>query len=122
MVKQTIDERRQYIRAKHVLSMEYRIVKSRRKTFDDEWHLTTTENMSVGGLAFYSDVDARLEDTLEIKVTMSGILDIYTGYGRVVRYFKKKNAAFAAIGIKFTEKKKTSRRSAKSYDLAKKRI
>ena len=55
MVKQMTDERRFWVRAKRVLSIQYRLIKSRRKEIDRAWHLSTTQDMSYGGLSFYTD-------------------------------------------------------------------
>ena len=111
-------ERRKHIRAKRVLSIQYRIIKSRRKVPDKEWHLSTTYDMSLGGLSFYSDVELKKGETLEIKVVMSGLLDVYKGTAKVVRIEKKKTGAHFLVGIKLIAA--TSSRRAKSYSTKKK--
>lgn len=114
MVKQAFIERRNAVRAKRVLSIEYRLVKSRKRLIDKTWGLSTTQDMSIEGLAFYADREFCVSDVLEIRVTMSGVLDIFNGFCRVVRTYQKKNAAFYFIAVKLLETYPVKRR-AKSY-------
>jgi hypothetical protein len=111
MKKQMAEERRFWVRAKRVLSIQYRLVKSRRKSADGSWHLSTTQDMSFGGLSFYTDQEYRKEDVLELHVVMSGILDIFNGLGKVVRVEKKATGSYFLVAVKFVEQK----RQAKSY-------
>jgi len=114
MVKKLTTERRKHLRAKRVLSIQYRINKSKTKKPDKAWSLSTTEDMSLGGLSFYTDRELRVGDILETKVVMSGILDIFSGYAKVVRVERKREAAHFLIGVKFVNK--TSKfRSAKQH-------
>jgi hypothetical protein len=103
MVKQSVEERRQAIRAKRILSIQYRLAKSKNKESDKTWHLSTTYDMSVLGLSFLSEVPYYAGDSLELHVVMSGVLDIFKGSGRVVRVERKENAAFYLIAVKFVE-------------------
>jgi|GEM_PF-665039 len=115
MVKQSAEERRQEIRAKRILSIQYRIVRSRVKNFDSRWHLSTTSDMSLSGIAFLSDIPLQIDDLIELQVVMSGILDICKGYGKVIRVEKKATGAFYMAAVKFIEsplKKKRSKSSA----------
>ena len=112
MVKQTLEERRNGIRAKRILSIQYRLVKSKIKNKNGDWHLSTTEDMSVSGLSFLSEHAFTPGDILEVQVVMSGVLDIYNGLARVVRTDRKKTAAYYLVGVKFVLGKS---RSAKSY-------
>ena len=118
MVKQTVDERRHSVRAKRVLSIEYRLNKNSRKHADTEWHLSTTQDMSLGGLAFYTDIEYKEGDILELHVVMSGILDIFNGYGKIVRIDKKQSGTYFLVAVKFINNK-LNRRRAKSYRSAK---
>ena len=79
------------------------MVKSRYKDGDTQWHLSTTHDMSLLGLAFLSDVPYAIDDALELHVVMSGILDIYKGYGKVVRVERKTTGAFYLIAVKFVD-------------------
>ena len=121
MVKQSVAERRQAVRAKRVLSIQYRLEKSRFKTTDKEWHLSTTQDMSIAGLSFLSDTAYNPGDILEVKVIMSGILDIYSGLVKVVRVERKKGAAFYFIGVKFSDSKLKNRK-AKSFSSGSNRL
>ena len=114
MVKQVRSERRSYVRAKRVMSIQFRIVKSRRRKIYSDWYISTTKDMSIGGLAFYTDQDLRVNDVLEIKVSMSGILDIFKGFAKVLRVERKRTAAHYLVAIKII-KKAGRARSAKSY-------
>lgn len=118
MVKQIVDERRHSVRAKRVLSIEFRLNKSSRKTANTEWHLSTTQDMSLGGLAFYTDIEYKEGDILELHVVMSGILDIFNGYGKIVRIDKKRSGSYYLVAVKFLTNK-LNRRNAKSYQPAK---
>lgn len=108
-----VAERRSAIRAKRVLSIQFRLLQTSRKGATTEWHLSTTYDMSLGGIAFYTDQEFRTGDILEVEVVMSGILDIYKGLGRVVRVERKRGAAHYLTAIKLVSKKES--RQAKSY-------
>jgi len=114
MVKQSGEERRFWVRAKRVLSIEYKLVKTRRKTAEHSWHLSTTQDMSYGGLSFYTEHELKKDEVLEMRVVMSGILDIFSGFGRIVRVEKKESADYYLIGVKFVERIRRSR-GAKSW-------
>ena len=118
MVKSVVKERRNFLRAKRVLSLQYRLVSRQGKGNGNPWHLSMTEDMSVGGLTFYSDQELRVSDTLELIVAMSGVLDIYKGYAKVVRVERKKSAAFCFLAVKYLEDAPKNRR-AKNYLLKK---
>ena len=110
MVKQSMNEKRQALRAKRILSIQYRIVKTKVRKADKRWHLSTTHDMSFLGLAFFSDIPLHIDDIIELNVVMSGILDIFKGYGKVVRVEKKITGAFFLVAIKFVDYKKIPRR------------
>ncbi len=110
MVKLTVEEKRRYIRAKRILSIEFRLARSKGKNRDNAWHLSTTHDMSLGGLSFYTDVEFQVEDFLELRVVMSGILDIFKGYGQVVRVERKRTGAHYLVAIKFIGKELFSKK------------
>ena len=114
MVKQITVERRNWIRARRILSIEYRLKKNSRKPFDVDWHLSTTQDMSLGGLTFYTDQEYKTGDTLELHVVMSGILDIFNGYGKIIRMEKKRSGTYFLVAVKFINDRLTYRK-AKSY-------
>lgn len=114
MNKPTGEERRQAIRARRILSIQFRLVKSRRKNADTNWHLSTTHDMSILGISFLSDVPYQIDDVLELQVVMSGILDIFKGHGKVVRVEKKATGAAFMMAVKFIDKKESSSKAKKS--------
>lgn len=101
MVKAIIKERRGWPRAKRILSIEYRLFKSRRRQADRSWHLSTTENVSAEGLAFYSDLEYRTGDVLDLRVVMSGVLDIFNGRGEIIRVDQKRTGACFFVAVRF---------------------
>ena len=105
MAKPTVkDDRRAHIRAKRVLSIEYRLFKKTHKRMDNAWKLSITHDMSAGGLSFYTDSQFASGDLIELRVVLSGLLDIFNGYGRVIRTQKKKTGAFSFVALRFEEK------------------
>ena len=121
MVERNIEERRAFMRAKRILSVRHRLVNRQNKNVRVEWHLSMTEDMSAGGLLFSSAVHYLLNDIVEVHVVMSGVLDIFRGYGRVVRVEKKDGAAFFWVAVQYTALKQKATRSAKSF-LTRKRL
>lgn len=103
MVKQEIQERRRAVRAQRILSIQYRLVSSKMRNVDRHWHLSTTHDMSANGLSFLSDIVYRIDDILELQVVMSGVLDVFKGYGQVVRIDKKDTGSFCFIAVKFVK-------------------
>ena len=105
MVKQLNDERREYIRAKRILSVRHRLVKRKNKPMYDFWYLSTTEDMSVNGLLFTSAMPYQRGDIIEFEIVMSGVLDIFRGYGKVVRVQKKESGAFYSVAVQYIDVK-----------------
>lgn len=114
MVQQNTSERRDYVRAKRVLSIQYRLKKSKGKKVESEWDLSTTHDMSVGGLSFITKDQFHVGDVLELKVVMSGVLDIFNGEGKVIRVEQKSTGAYFLTAIKYVNLKHKLRR-AKAY-------
>ena len=114
MVKQVTAERRTWVRAKRVLSIQFRFLKGVSHESKHIWHLSTTQDMSVGGLSFYTDREYHAGDVLDVKVVMSGLLDIFNGFAQVVRVEKKRTGAFFLVAIKFISNK-IKPRKAKAY-------
>ena len=114
MTKSQINERRNFVRAKRILSIEYRLIKTTRKTADKNWHLSTTQDMSVAGLAFYSNFELKAGETIEMHIVMSGILEIFKGAGKVVRVEQKRNTSNYLIAVEI-KNKNADKRNAKSY-------
>ena len=105
MVKQVNDEKREYIRAKRILSVRHRLVKRKNKPMYDFWYLSTTEDMSVNGLLFTSAMPYQKSDIIELEIVMSGVLDIFRGYGKVVRVQKKESGAFYSVAVQYIDVK-----------------
>ena len=103
MVKQAVEERRAAIRAQRILSIQYRVVQTKARNADKHWHLSTTHDMSATGLSFLSDIAYRIDDVLELHVVMSGVLDVFKGYGQVVRIDKKDTGSFCFIAVRFVK-------------------
>lgn len=105
MVKPLVKERRTSIRTKRVLSIEYRLHKSKKGSIDKSWHLSTTQEIAAAGLSFYSDFEHSTDDILQIRVIMSGILDVFKGFGRVIRVERKRMGATCFVAVKLTKGK-----------------
>ena len=124
-----LKERRRYTRAKRILSIEYRLYKSKRQNADREWHLSTTEDVGPEGLSFYSDHEYQLGDILDVRVVMSGLLEVFKGWGAVIRAEQKHLGAcffialrFAGDGRSYTPEVRSKRAARKSYSSSTKRI
>lgn len=96
-----IKERRSCSRATRILSIEYRLYKSGRRHSDPNWHLSTTEDVSPEGLSFYSDYEYRPGDILDVRVVMSGLLEVFKGQCEVVRAEQKRLGACFFIALRF---------------------
>ena len=105
-------ERRKHIRAKRVLSVEYKLKKSTRKGANKETHLSTTEDMSIGGISFYTDQSFSSGDILDVHVVMSGVLDIFEGPAKVVRCEQRKAGSLYLVAVKFIKPATRKRRPA----------
>ncbi|MFH1359861.1 MAG: PilZ domain-containing protein [Candidatus Omnitrophota bacterium] len=92
MTKKSRVERRKHPRVKRILCIHHRLHKRKGKQMKDawHWHLSDTENMSMGGVLFQSDIHYQVNDVIEIKIVMSGVLEIFNGFGKVVRVEQKK--------------------------------
>jgi hypothetical protein len=101
MVKPLVKERRAGVRANRVLSIEYRLRGGKAQNADQVWHLSTTQDVGSGGLSFYSDHEYRIEDVLEIRLVMSGVLDVFKGSAKVIRVERKQMAASFLTAVRF---------------------
>ena len=115
-------DRRIAIRAKRILSIQYRLHKSQIKNADRSWHLSTTHDMSALGLSFLSEAPFFVDDILEMQVIMSGVLDIFKGYGQVVRIERKETGVFYFIAVRFIDLKSPTRKKANTKTLKISRI
>lgn len=122
MVKELVQERRSWLRAKRVVSIQFRLIQSRGKHTDKAWHLAMTEDMGLGGISFYAETEYQVSDVLEIHVMMSGILDLFKGYGRIVRIEKKAMGVCYLVAVKFVERASKSRNFRRSITKIRSRI
>ena len=108
------DDRRDSIRAPRIITVRHRLVKHKGRKVNGPWQMSVTENMSLSGLLFISAVAYERNDLVEVEVVMSGILDIFKGYGEVMRSTQHKGGHYY-VAIKYVDlKPKIKVRSAKS--------
>ncbi len=105
MVKQVLEERRQFVRAKRILSVRHRLHLRKGRQMHEFWYLSTTEDMSVNGLLFTSAMPYQKSDVIELEIVMSGVLDIFRGFGKVVRVLKKESGAFYNVAVQYVDLK-----------------
>src|SRR5476651_2672148 len=108
----SFEERRDSIRAKRIITVRHRLIKHNNRKVDSMWQLATTENMSLSGLLFVSALAYHQGDIIELQVVMSGVLDIFNGFGKVMRSSRNKGGYYQ-VAVKYIELK-LKRRSAKS--------
>lgn len=104
MNPQNYEERRDSVRAKRIVTVRHRIVEHNGKKVDAMWQLSTTENMSLSGLLFVSAMAYHVGDIIELQVVMSGVLDIFNGYGKVIRTTRNKGGYYL-IAVKYVDLK-----------------
>ena len=112
MIKTNVQERRDSVRIKRIVTVRHRLHKRDNKKREDIWQLATTEDMSYSGLLFNSVLPYEKEDIVELQVVMSGVLYLFNGYGRVVRVLKNHKEYFQ-IAVKYVDLK-SRHRDAKS--------
>ena len=108
----TFEERRDSVRAKRIITVRHRLIKHHNRKVDAMWQLATTKDMSLSGLLFVSALNYYPGDIVELQVVMSGILDIFNGYGKVIRASRNKGGYYQ-IAVKYVDLK-LKRRPAKS--------
>lgn len=106
------EERRDSIRAKRIITVRHRLVKHKNRKVNSIWQLATTENMSLSGQLFISALAYQVDDVIELQVVMSGVLDIFNGYGKVVRVSRNKSGYYQ-VAVKYVDLK-SKRRPAKT--------
>jgi hypothetical protein len=109
----SISERRQSIRAKRALTIQYRRLGKRSSLINAEhhWLLSNTEDMCVSGISFYSDLEFKPREKVDLRVVLSGIIDIYDGVATVVRCEPQANNALFLTAVTFTPPKKFSNKN-----------
>lgn len=102
------EERRDSVRAKRIITVRHRLSKHKSRKTATIWQLATTENMSLSGLLFVSALEYNLGDIVELQVIMSGVLDIFNGFGKVVRVSKNKGGYYH-VGVRYVDLKSKKR-------------
>ena len=110
--KNNFEERRDSVRAPRIITVRHRLVKHKGRRTESMWQLSTTENMSLSGLLFVSALPYGTGDVVELQVVMSGVLDIFNGYGEVMRTSRNKGGYYH-VGVKYVDLK-PQKRSAKT--------
>ncbi len=104
----SFEERRDSVRAKRIITVRHRLAKRNSRKVDSIWQLASTENMSLSGLLFVSALVYNPGDIIELQVVMSGVLDIFNGYGKVIRASRNKGGYYQ-VGVKYVDLKSKSR-------------
>lgn len=101
--KRNLAEKRKFVRARRELTIEYRLYKRKGKAVDGVWQVSVTKNMSVAGILFVSEVPYLIGDIIQARVVMAGALDVFRGFGRVVRVEEKKSKRSFDVAMAFVE-------------------
>ena len=113
-MKTSFEERRRGIRARRILSIRHRLYKRENHLAKTEpWFLSMTENMSYNGVLFTSSAAYLKGDIIELEVILSGVLDIFRGYGRVVRVDKKPSGVVYSVAVTLVDLKDKPKSSPK---------
>ncbi|MBI3602709.1 MAG: PilZ domain-containing protein [Candidatus Omnitrophica bacterium] len=105
---QDFEEHRDSVRAKRMITVRHHLVKHKGRNLDSPWQVSVTEDMSLSGLLFVSAIAYQPGDWLELQVVMSGVLDIFKGYGEVVRSVRRKGGHYQ-VAVKYVDLKLKSR-------------
>lgn len=104
----SFEERRDSVRVKRIITVHHRLIKHNNRKVNSKWQLATTQDMSLSGLLFVSALVYQPGDIIELRVVMAGILDIFNGFGKVVRVFRNKGGYYQ-IGVHYVDLKSKSR-------------
>ena len=105
---ESFEERRDSVRAKRIITVRHRLVKHNGRKAEGMWQLASTENMSLSGLLFVSGIPYHIGDVVELQVVMSGVLDIFNGYGKIVR-FSRNRGGYYQVAVRYIDLKARSR-------------
>jgi len=106
----SFEERRDSVRANRIITVRHRLIKHNNRKASSIWQLAMTENMSLSGLLFVSAIAYQAGDVIELQVVMSGVLDIFNGYGKVIRATRNKGGYYQ-VGVKYVDLKTKPRRA-----------
>src|SRR5271155_142781 len=98
----SFEERRDSVRAKRIITVRHRLVRHKSRRVDSMWQLATTENMSLSGLLFVSALVYHPGDIIELQVVMSGVLDIFNGFGKVIRSSRNRGGNYQ-VAVKYVD-------------------
>ncbi len=109
--KTDFKEKRRHARARHVVTIYHRLHRKAEASASLlDWNLSLTENISAGGVLFDSAVRYAPGNILDLRIVMSGALDIYSGLGKVVRIEEKRVVNSYKTAIYFAKVKGAPRR------------
>jgi hypothetical protein len=98
------EERRDSVRTRRIITVRHKLVRHNNRKVDSMWQLSATENMSLSGLLFVSVLPYHINDIIELQVVMSGVIDIFNGYGKVVRFSRHKGGYYN-VAVKYVDLK-----------------
>lgn len=107
----SFEERRDSVRAKRIITVRHRLVRHKGRRAESMWQIAATQDMSLSGLLFVSALAYHPGDITELQVVMSGVLDIFNGYGKVIRSSRDKGGHYH-VAVKYVDLK-PKRRPAK---------
>ena len=105
-----MEDRRRAPRAPRILSIWHRLYKRKGKEGGFPWHVSVTENMSVTGILFHSSAPYLVGDIIELEVLLSGALNIFQGFAKVVRVDRGRKKGSYSIAVMLVNLKKRTRR------------
>jgi hypothetical protein len=108
MIKTNVNDRRDSVRVKRIVTVRHRLHKRGKTEREDIWQLATTQDMSYSGILFTSALPYKTGDIVELNVVMSGVLSLFNGFGRVVRVTESRKGYFQ-IGAKYVDLQKRHR-------------
>ena len=97
-------ERRDSVRVGRIITVRHRLFRRRKGKADPAWQLAVSENISLCGLLFVSALAYQAGDIIELGVAMPGLLDIFKGYGKVVR-IRRNKSGYYQVAVKYVDLK-----------------
>ncbi len=106
MIDKSGTDRRHFYRAKRILDIRHSLYKRGKNVYSSPPYISDTQDMSVNGILFSSSAPYHVDDIVELEVNMAGALNIFRGYGRVVRVEKKSSTRQYSIAVTLINLKK----------------
>ncbi len=110
MMNNSMEDRRRAPRAPWILSIRHHLYKRKGKEGGFPWHVSLTENMSVNGILFHSSAPYLVGDTIELEVFLSGALNVFQGFAKVVRVEKGGTKGGYSIAVMLMDLKRKAQR------------